>query len=132
MKVVPGRAPDARAQQAPASAFTGVVWIDPVLDRTDGLAVNTVFFSPGARTFWHRHEAGQALYVTSGEGWVGARDGGAVRVRVGDTVWTSPGEEHWHGATADTYLVHVGFTLGLSEFRDEVTEAEFARATGSS
>jgi quercetin dioxygenase-like cupin family protein len=125
MQVVPGRSPGAQASAA-SSVFTGEVLIDPVLERTDGMAVNSVMFPPGARTYWHRHEAGQALYVTAGEGWVGTRER-AVRIRVGDTVWTSPGEEHWHGAGDDTYLVHLGFTLGASEFTVEVTEEEFRR-----
>jgi quercetin dioxygenase-like cupin family protein len=124
MKVVHGRTPGTRAAQ-PTADFTGSVWIDPVLERTDGMAVNTVFFSPGARTHWHRHEGGQALSVTAGEGWVGCRDGDPVRIGVGDIVWTSPGEEHWHGATGETYLVHVGFTLGVAEFLDPVTGEQY-------
>jgi quercetin dioxygenase-like cupin family protein len=125
MHVVPGRVPGVRAAAA-SSTFTGEVLIDPVLERTDGMAVNSVLFPPGTRTYWHRHEAGQALYVTAGEGWVGTREE-AVRIRTGDTVWTSPGEEHWHGAGEDTYLVHLGFTLGVSEFTDEVGEEEYRR-----
>jgi quercetin dioxygenase-like cupin family protein len=125
MQVTHGRSPGAQARQAPDSAFTGVAWIDPVLERTDGMAVNSVCFSPGARTHWHRHDAGQALYVTAGEGWVCARGSDPVRIGVGDTVWTSPGEEHWHGACGETFLVHVGFTLGSSEFLDEVTAGQY-------
>jgi quercetin dioxygenase-like cupin family protein len=124
MKVVHGRPDGAQARQ-PSADFTGTVWIDPVLERTDGVAVNSVCFSPGARTHWHRHEAGQALYVTAGEGWVGTRDGEPVRVRTGDTIWTSPGEEHWHGATAETFLVHLGVTLGVAEFHDPVGEDDY-------
>jgi quercetin dioxygenase-like cupin family protein len=125
MHVRRGREPDAAARVAPDSAFTGTAWIEPVLERTDGMAVNSVFFSPGARTHWHRHEGGQALYVTAGEGWVGTRDGDPVRVRTGDTVWTGPGEEHWHGANAQTFLVHLGFSLGTSDFRDPVTDEQY-------
>jgi quercetin dioxygenase-like cupin family protein len=124
MQVVHGRIEGSSARQ-PSADFTGAVWIDPVLDRTDGVAVNSVAFSPGARTHWHRHESGQALYVTAGEGWVGTRDGEPVRVRTGDTVWAPPGEEHWHGATRETFLVHLGVTLGVAEFHDPVSEAEY-------
>lgn len=28
-------------------------------------------------------------------------------VRAGDTVWTPPGEEHWHGGTNRTTLCHI-------------------------
>jgi quercetin dioxygenase-like cupin family protein len=126
MKIVPGREPGATARHyASAATFTGDVWIDPILERTGEVAVNAVFFAPGARTHWHRHGAGQLLYVTGGEGWVGTRGATPARVRVGDTAWTPPGEEHWHGATAEGYLLHLGVTLGEAEWGDEVTADEY-------
>ncbi|MGY0007147.1 hypothetical protein [Micromonospora sp. I033] len=30
-----------------------------------------------------------------------------LRVRAGDTVICPPGEEHWHGAAADTFMSHL-------------------------
>ena len=32
--------------------------------------INTVIFTPGARTYWHRHPGGQLLVVTAGRGLV--------------------------------------------------------------
>jgi quercetin dioxygenase-like cupin family protein len=90
---------------------------------TDGtlrtVAVTSVTFTPGSRTHWHRHSAGQLLVVVSGEGWVGDRVHGQQVVRVGDLVWTPPGEDHWHGATNDSLLTHVALTLGATHWYDE-------------
>ena len=37
-----------------------------------------------------------------------ARRGGDVQeIRPGDVVYIEPGEEHWHGATADRFMAHV-------------------------
>jgi hypothetical protein len=38
---------------------------------------------------------------------VGTRDGKVIPMRAGDTVWTPPGEEHWHGGTTDTFMCHI-------------------------
>ena len=36
------------------------------------------------------------------------REGGEVEViRPGDRVFFAPGENHWHGATADRFMVHI-------------------------
>jgi quercetin dioxygenase-like cupin family protein len=51
-----------------------------------------------------RHAVGQAVHVTEGVGPAGTRDGTVLRVRAGDTVSCPPGEDHWHGAAADTFM----------------------------
>nr|WP_255719982.1 cupin domain-containing protein [Brachybacterium sp. ACRRE] len=97
--------------------------------RTDGVTINTVAFSPGARTYWHSHENGQILQVQSGEGFV-ATDADGVRIlRPGDTVWCPPGERHWHGASPDTFLVHVAISLGQTSWAEEVTQGEYEDGT---
>ncbi|NGP09258.1 cupin domain-containing protein [Rhodococcus sp. 14C212] len=93
------------------------------------MSMSTVYFSPGARTYWHRHELGQLLTITSGEGLVVSRDGAIARVRAGDMVWTSPGEEHWHGACSDTFLVHNSATIGATEWLEEVDGEDYERAS---
>ncbi len=72
MKVIHGRDEHAKVDQR-TDTFTGSVWGDPVLPKTDGVLINSVHFGPCSRTYWHRHEGGQILEVTSGEGWVGVR-----------------------------------------------------------
>jgi quercetin dioxygenase-like cupin family protein len=123
MKIVPAHDPGSPAEKRSAT-FTGTVWGDPVAAQ-DGVTINTVYFEPGARTYWHAHEGGQALHVTSGSGWVATRGQEARRVRSGDVVWASPGEEHWHGAGDDSFLVHIAVSLGSSQWLGEVTPEEY-------
>lgn len=110
------------------ATFTGEVWADPILPGVDGVTIATVVFTPGARTYWHHHERGQILQVTAGDGFVCSRGGAPQRLRAGDTVWVPPGEQHWHGATTDSFLAHTAISLGVTEWADEVTGAEFALA----
>jgi quercetin dioxygenase-like cupin family protein len=121
MRVVRGRKHDAKVEQF-SGTFTGVIWGDPIVPPSDGVAVTSVLFTPGARTFWHRHERGQVLYVTGGGGLVCARGEAAQAIRAGDTIWTSPGEEHWHGAGPASYLMHIAISLGDTEWLEEVAE----------
>ena len=96
------------SSKGPTELFTGDVWFD-VLAHGDGasrLRVNTVRFSPCARTAWHSHSLGQTLHVTEGRGLVVTCDK-VIVMRPGDTVHTPPGEEHWHGALPDHFMSHL-------------------------
>lgn len=109
----------------PGSQFTGDVFPYVTMPATDGVTVNTVNFTPCARTYWHHHERGQVLVVVAGRGLIQA-EGGPVRVlRAGDTVWAPPGERHWHGGSADSYLTHVAISLGVTSWAEAVTDEEF-------
>ena len=112
--------------KAPASNFTGDVYVTPIHTGTEPsrMTVALVRFSPGAHTNWHRHAVGQTLHVTEGVGLVGTRDGSVVRVRAGDTVVCPPDEEHWHGATADTFLSHLALLEALPGGQDPTTWLE--------
>lgn len=105
--------------QPRSGTFTGSVWGEAVLPATDGVRISNVYFAPGSRTYWHRHEHGQAIHVISGDGWVVSRSTGAVRVRQGDTVWAPPGDEHWHGADAEGFLVHLAVSIGETDWLEE-------------
>jgi quercetin dioxygenase-like cupin family protein len=105
--------------------FTGPAFPYLTMPSTDGVAINTVDFAPGARTFWHSHENGQILQVLAGRGLVGAQDGPVHMIRTGDTVWSPPGESHWHGAAPDSYLVHTAISLGVTTWADAVTDVEY-------
>jgi quercetin dioxygenase-like cupin family protein len=93
----------------PAENFTGTALIDLLFDANDTRLFGgaTVTFAPGARTNWHSHPAGQTLVVTEGIGWVQTRGGERREIRPGDVVWTPPGVEHWHGATAEHAMTHL-------------------------
>ena len=44
--------------------------------------------------------------------------------RAGDTVVCPPGEEHWHGATADTFMSHFAFLEANPDGSDPTTWLE--------
>ena len=67
------------------ATFTGTVHLDPVLTAPE-VMINTVVFTPGARTYWHRHPGGQLLVVTAGRGVVATRAGDAKVITGGDVV----------------------------------------------
>jgi quercetin dioxygenase-like cupin family protein len=113
-----------RPSEQKTATFTGTVWGDPVLPQTDDVLINSVSFSPGARTYWHTHDGGQILIVTSGAGQVWDRDGQGGEITVGDIVYIGPDVEHWHGARADTTMTHLAISLKGHDWRDEVTEDE--------
>ncbi|PRY10475.1 (R)-mandelonitrile lyase [Kineococcus rhizosphaerae] len=103
--------------QSPTATFTGTVLMTPLATGVEPsrLGVAHVRFTPGARTYWHVHPLGQVLHVTEGVALVGTRDGSVVRARAGDTVVCPPGEEHWHGATAEHFAAH----LAIQESADD-------------
>ncbi|UWQ91894.1 cupin domain-containing protein [Rhodobacteraceae bacterium M382] len=86
--------------------FTGRVWQTSVCATTDPSRVRAtqISFEPGSRSAWHSHPLGQILFVQSGMGLIGHQDGRTCLIRAGDSVWISPGEKHWQGATPDASL----------------------------
>jgi quercetin dioxygenase-like cupin family protein len=116
-----------------ADYFTGAVRIDPLFQaplpaRVVGASVT---FEPGARTAWHTHPLGQTLIVTAGSGWA-QRDGGPVEeIRPGDVIWFSPGEKHWHGASATTAMTHVAIQEALDgktvDWMEQVSDEDYRR-----
>ena len=125
MKINRGREPEDAPSSQRGPTFTGPVWADPVLRTDEGVIVNTVFFPPGARTHWHRHERGQILLVTHGRGFAQVRDGDGAWIGPGDVVYFSAGEEHWHGAGPESYLIHTAISLGTTDWLDEVAAREY-------
>lgn len=97
---------------APAEHFTGRVLMGLLSQDAEALNALGVHFDPGARTDWHRHPAGQVLYVVSGAGRVGTEDGRSVELSPGDVVHTPPGEVHWHGASPHSPMMHLSLTTG--------------------
>jgi quercetin dioxygenase-like cupin family protein len=113
------------ATKGPADRFTGDVWMWPRIGATEHTEVRVALFTPGARTAWHRHPAGQVLHVTEGVGLVQSRGGVREEIRVGDTVTTAPGEWHWHGAARGTFMVHLAVSGGTTEWAEQVTDDEY-------
>ncbi|SOC86377.1 Cupin domain protein [Curtobacterium sp. 314Chir4.1] len=94
----------------PPEQFAGDVWVDPIVSPQDGdqrATLALVQFAPGARTAWHSHARGQFLRVTRGAAHFGTRDGEVITARPGDTVYVSPGEEHFHASAEGTFMEHL-------------------------
>jgi quercetin dioxygenase-like cupin family protein len=115
--------------------FTGDVWVD-ILAQGQGpspMRVNVVRFAPGARNAWHAHALGQTLHITEGIGRIQSRGGKVSEIRAGDTIYTPPGEWHWHGAAPDHFMTHLAMweasAEGLeSNWGEHVTDEEYDAA----
>lgn len=121
--------------KAPSALFTGDVYVDPIktAEEPSRLMASLVRFTPGARTNWHSHALGQTLHCTDGIGLVVTRDGTVIRLRPGDTVWTPPGEEHWHGATETNMMCHWAMLEGTGDgdgttWLEPVTDEQYRAA----
>ena len=58
--------------------------------------------------------------------------GDVVVMRPGDTIYTPPGEWHWHGSTEDHFMTHLAIWEAPdsgpeSEWGDPVTDEEYRR-----
>ena len=122
----------------PQDWFTGDVYIEGVRNPDEQSAIGCahVRFTSGARTAWHSHPKGQTLYVTDGIGYVAGRTGEIHEVRPGDVVYIEPGEEHWHGATADRFVAHVAIQEAddhgqVATWGEHVTDQEYGQAATS-
>ena len=100
----------AEAQNAATDAarFTGV---SRALEA-EGWRVSHRWFEPGARTAWHRHPGGQLLFVEKGSARVQERGGTLHELATGESHYTAPNVEHWHGATPDGEFTQVALGRG--------------------
>ncbi len=102
--------PERQTIKNPPDQFAGDVWLDLIATPhgpEQRAIVGKVRFAPGARTAWHSHARGQYLHVTDGIGRFGTRDGNIIEVHPGQTLYTPPGEEHWHAAAPGTFMEHL-------------------------
>jgi len=126
MRVINGPVQDGTAGK-PGSQFSGEAFPYLTMAATDGVTINTVNFTPGARTFWHHHENGQIIQVLAGRGLIQAGNEESPRIlNAGDTVWCPPGERHWHGAAPDSFLTHTAISLGVTSWAEPVTDVEYS------
>jgi len=117
--------------KAPEAYFTGSVRIDPIANPPEPsrIAMALVTFEPGARTVWHTHPFGQALFVTAGCGWVQREGGPKEQICPGDMVYFEPDEKHWHGATTTTGMSHIAVQEKLNgtpvKWMEPVTDEQY-------
>lgn len=101
-----------KGQQLPKQWFTGTAFLYPMIskDKNNNFSAGAVTFDPGARTHWHTHPKGQVLIVTEGVGWYQEKGKPAQKIVKGDVVNIPEDVEHWHGASADSLMVHIALT----------------------
>ncbi len=126
--------PAAPTVKNPPEQFAGDVWVDMIAaphEADQRMAVAVVKFAPGARTAWHSHACGQYLHVTQGIARFGTRDGSVIDVHPGQTLYTPPGEDHWHAAAGDTFMEHVamlenaGDPANTTAWKEHITDDDF-------
>ena len=80
------------------------------------LSVGRRQFDAGARSAWHHHDHGQLLFVEEGRMRFQKRGESLQEMSPGESVYTAPNVEHWHGAAPgeEFIQVHVGFGSGIT------------------
>ncbi|WP_244307288.1 (R)-mandelonitrile lyase [Flavobacterium fluviatile] len=114
--------------------FTGNAFLEPLIarDKNNEFSAGSVTFEPGARTNWHTHPKGQVLLVIDGQGLYQEKGKASQLIKKGDVVNIPEDVEHWHGAAAETKMVHIAIT----NFKDDtqvtwlnpVTDEEYKSA----
>lgn len=107
--------------------FIGDAYLHMVFtDKTPlNAPIGNVTFAPRARNSWHSHKVGQVLLVTGGNGWYQEEGKSAQLLKTGDVVNISPNVKHWHGATKDSWFVHLAMTPGETDWFEPVDDEWF-------
>lgn len=102
--------------------FTG---LSTSLEAT-GLSVSRRRFEPGARSAWHFHDHGQLLFVEEGRARTQKRGETLREMGVGESDYTPPRVQHWHGAARHEHFVQVavGFGSGIT-WLEKTTDEEY-------
>jgi quercetin dioxygenase-like cupin family protein len=120
-----------KGQRAPASNFTGTVWVQQLIepDSAFNIPVGYVTFEPGARSHWHSHAGGQVLLAMGGIGYYQERGKPIQILKKGDAVKCPPNIPHWHGASPTVGFTQVAITpntaTGRVTWLQPVTEREY-------
>src|SRR3954451_23724437 len=129
---------DLDTAKGPADWFTGDVYLDMIVgqEAPSRVGAAVVHFTPGARTAWHKHPLGQTIHVIECVGLCQREGEGIEVIRPGDTVFFEPGENHWHGAAPNRFMVHVAIQEADESGRpvtwgEHVTDEEYAAAPAS-
>ncbi len=105
-----------RGEKIESANFNGGVWVEMIVPSASSLAcpIGNVTFEPGCRNKWHKHPGGQILLVTAGSGWYQERGCEARQLHAGDVVEIERDVEHWHGAAADSWFVHLAIMVNAN------------------
>ncbi|MBC1954053.1 cupin domain-containing protein [Listeria welshimeri] len=82
-------------------------------DTVYNCPIGNVTFEPGARNNWHIHDGGQILLVTGGTGYYQEEGQPAKLLKEGNVVTIPKDVKHWHGATKDSWFVHLAISTNV-------------------
>ena len=115
----------ARAQEGQAGEgplFTGR---SEALD-TERVRISRRWFEAGARSAWHSHAGGQLLFVEEGRARTQKRGAAMRELGQGESDYTGPNVEHWHGAVPDMEFTQVAVAFGgATQWLEHVTDDEY-------
>jgi quercetin dioxygenase-like cupin family protein len=125
--------PIGEPNDAYARYFVGQSYLAPV--STEQVPISNVTFEPGCRNNWHIHHAkrggGQMLVCVGGRGWYQERGRDAVELVPGTVVNIPANVEHWHGASADSWMAHLAIPVAgedaSNEWLEPVSDEEYAK-----
>jgi quercetin dioxygenase-like cupin family protein len=101
-----------KGNKLPNDWFTGNAFLTPLIakDSNNEFSIGSVYFEAGARTNWHTHPKGQVLIITNGEGFYQEKGKPAQPLKKGVVINIPENVEHWHGASANFFMVHIAIT----------------------
>src|SRR4051812_2302732 len=120
-------------QKGPADWFTGDVYIDAVAAPagTSTFAAAAVHFTPG-RPHGLAHAPAWPDHLRHRGMGLCQREGGPIEeIHPGDRVFFEPGENHWHGAAPNRFMVHIAMqqvdeTGSPVTWGEHVTDEQYA------
>lgn len=119
-----------KGQKIANEYFIGGAWLEMLVTESSfHCPIGNVTFEPGARNNWHKHPGGQILLVTGGKGYYQEAGKPVQVIKEGDVVKIQPDVKHWHGATLDSWLVHIAISTnpqkGEAEWLEPVSNEEY-------
>jgi quercetin dioxygenase-like cupin family protein len=111
--------------------FTGTAYLNMLIpgDNEFNCPIGNVTFEPCCRNNWHKHPGGQILLVTGGRGYYQEEGKPAQKINLGDVVKITPNIKHWHGASHNSWFVHLSIetnvNAGPPEWLEPVTDEEY-------
>jgi quercetin dioxygenase-like cupin family protein len=120
-----------KGQKIADNHFIGTAWVETLIpmDSTFNCQIANVTFEPRARNNWHKHPGGQILLVTGGNGYYQEEGKPAQSISEGDVIKIHADVKHWHGASPDSWLVHVAVITnpqkGDAVWMEPVTDKEY-------
>jgi quercetin dioxygenase-like cupin family protein len=121
--------PRAAATETPATGsspqnYFGVTNTLP----SDDMQVARGRFEAGAYTNWHVHPRGQVILAEEGPVFVQRRGQPLKVLKKGESDFTPPGVEHWHGAGPDAHAQKIVVGYGApTQWLEPVSEADYAQ-----